>query len=177
MILRDAMDDDMPAIQAIYAHHVLQGTGTFEEEPPSCEEMIRRYSAILETGLPWLVAELDGAIAGYCYAQRYHARTAWRFTLEDAIYVAPDHARKGVGAALLSALMARCAALDYREMIAVIGDSANVGSIGLHKAAGFGDAGLLRNVGLKFGRALDVVIMQKTLVNTSGASLSIAVRP
>jgi ATP-dependent helicase HrpB len=163
MIVRDATAGDLAAIRGIYAHHVLHGTGTFEEEPPDTEEMVRRFAAVLANGLPWIVAEIDGAVAGYAYAQRYHARSAWRHTLEDSVYVAPDRARGGVGKALLTELLARCSALGYREMIAVIGDSGNAGSTGLHARAGFERAGLLRDVGLKFGKRLDVVLMQKTL--------------
>lgn len=163
MIVREAGTEDFAAIQRIYAHHVLHGAGTFEEEPPSVAEMLRRHAAVADKGLPWLVAELDGAVAGYAYAQLFHARTGWRYTLEDSVYVAPDRLRLGVGSALLIELTVRCAGLGYREMIAVIGDSANAGSIRLHLAAGFKHAGVLRNVGLKFGRRLDVVYMQKTL--------------
>ncbi|MBM3606825.1 MAG: N-acetyltransferase family protein [Alphaproteobacteria bacterium] len=163
MLIRAATADDIPAITAIYAHHVAHGTGTFEEEPPSVEAMMQRREAVLANGLPWLVAERGGRVLGYCYAQRYHPRSAWRFTLEDAIYVAADAQRCGAGRALLGALITQCALLDYQQMIAVIGDSANAGSIGLHRACGFHDAGVLKDVGLKFGRKLDVVLMQRTL--------------
>ncbi len=163
MIIRAARDEDMPAISAIYAHHVLHGTGTFEEEPPSVEAMKQRREAVLANGLPWLVAEREGAVIGYCYAQKYHPRSAWRYTLEDAIYVAPGAARSGAGRALLEELLRQCTALGYRQMIAVIGDSANAGSVGLHRACGFCAAGELKDVGVKFGRALDVVLMQRVL--------------
>ncbi len=163
MKLRDAMPSDFEAVCEIYAHHVLTGTGSFEEEPPSIEEMLLRHAAVLANGLPWLVAEDGGAVAGYAYAQRFHARSGWRMTLEDSVYVAQDRAGKGIGRMLLDELILRCAALGYGEMIAVIGDSANTGSIRLHEAAGFVHAGILKNVGLKFGRRLDVVYMQKSL--------------
>ena len=163
MLIRPSTSDDIAAITAIYAHHVLQGTGTFEETPPSSETMAQRRDAVLAHGLPWLVAERDNHVTGYCYAQKYHPRSAWRFTLEDAIYVAPDAQRSGSGRALLSELIRQCTALGYRQMIAVIGDNANAGSIGLHRACGFEPAGLLKNVGRKFDRELDVVLMQLRL--------------
>lgn len=163
MIIRAARDEDRPAISAIYAHHVLHGTGTFEEEPPSVETIAQRREAVLANGLPWLVAEREGVVIGYCYAQKYHPRSAWRFTLEDAIYVAPDAQRSGAGRALLDELIRQCMALGYHQMVAVIGDSANAGSIGLHRACGFEPAGLLKNVGRKFDRELDVVLMQRAL--------------
>ncbi len=163
MLIRAAVETDMPSIKAIYAHHVLAGTGTFEEEPPSLQEMCARHAAVLSNGLPWLVAICNSAIAGYCYAQRYHMRSAWRYTLEDAIYVSPERMRKGVGAALLAELISRCTALNYRQMVAVIGDSHNAGSIGLHKSAGFEQIGIMKNVGYKFSNELDVVIMQRAL--------------
>ena len=162
-IIRDASPEDLIAIRDIYGHHVLNGTGTFEEEPPSLDDMQRRFDAVRAYGLPWLVVEIDGVVAGYAYAQRYHSRSGWRLTLEDSVYVAPDRLRAGIGKLLLGELLTRCAALGNREMIAVIGDSDNAGSVALHEAAGFVHAGLLQNVGLKFGRRLDVVLMQKTL--------------
>ncbi len=167
MILRDARNADMAAVTAIYAHHVLHGTATFDEAPPSERDMADRHAAIVANGLPWLVAETRDGIGGYCYAQRYHTRPAWRFTLEDAVYVAPECARRGLGGALLAELIKRCRQSGHREMIAVIGDSANAASIGLHAAAGFSRAGLLQNVGFKFGRPLDVVLMQRNLAGTA----------
>ncbi|MFN3890797.1 MAG: GNAT family N-acetyltransferase [Beijerinckiaceae bacterium] len=163
MIVRDAAQADIAAIQKIYAHHVLHGTGSFEEEPPSMEMMIERFDVVRSRGLPWLVAEIDGAVAGYSYANLYRERSAYRFTLEDAVYIAPDRARGGIGRALLAEVLARCAAGGYQQMIAIIGDSENLGSIGLHRAMGFDHIGTLRAVGFKFGRWLDSVIMQKTL--------------
>ena len=163
MLLREAAETDLPAIQQIYAHHVQHGAGTFEEEPPTVQDMMARHAAVIANGLPWLVASTGGEIAGYCYAQRYHSRSAWRFTLEDAIYVSPGHIRKGVGIALLGELILRCATLNHRQLIAVIGDSNNAGSIGLHKAAGFEQIGVMKNVGYKFHIELDAVIMQRAL--------------
>jgi L-amino acid N-acyltransferase YncA len=163
MLLRDAAPEDFPAIAAIYAHHVRTGTGSFEEEPPGVEIMIERWRAIATRSLPWLVAEVDGVVAGYSYARPYHERSAYRFTLEDAVYVAPDAAGCGLGRALLTSVIARCAAQGYRQMVAIIGDSANAGSIGLHASLGFRHVGILRNVGLKFGRSLDSVLMQREL--------------
>jgi L-amino acid N-acyltransferase YncA len=166
MRIRDASEADFPAIQAIYAHHVLHGAGSFEEEPPDVATMLARFAAVRARGLPWIVAEEAGAIRGYTYARPYHERSAYRFTLENSVYVAHDAARRGYGRALLSELLARCTADGYRQMIAIIGDSGNSGSIGLHQAMGFRHAGLLRGVGLKFGRTLDSVLMQKALAPT-----------
>lgn len=163
MLIRDALIDDFVAIAAIYAYHVRTGTGSFEEEAPSLDVMIERWGAVTKRNLPWLVAEVDGAIAGYAYARPYHERSAYRFTLEDAVYIAAGAARGGLGRALLSQILARCAKDGYRQMIAIIGDSANAGSIGLHESLGFRQVGILRNVGLKFGRSLDSVLMQREL--------------
>lgn len=163
MLLRDALLEDLPAIAAIYSHHVRTGTGSFEEEPPSVEIMTQRWRAVTNRNLPWLVAEIEGMVAGYAYARPYHERSAYRFTLEDAVYIAPDAARSGLGRALLSNVLARCASDGYRQMIAIIGDSANAGSIGLHESLGFRHVGVLRNVGVKFGRSLDSVLMQREL--------------
>ena len=170
MLLRDALIDDFVAIAAIYAYHVRTGAGSFEEEPPSLDVMIDRWGAVTNRNLPWLVAEVDGAVAGYAYARPYHERSAYRFTLEDAVYVAAGAARSGLGRALLSGVIDRCAAQGYRQMIAVIGDSANTGSISLHAALGFRHVGTLRDVGVKFGRSLDCVLMQRELVNDQSAS-------
>ena len=163
MLVRDAHDDDMAAIQAIYAHHVRHGTASFEEEPPSVAEMLRRRADVLARGLPYLVAETNGGIAGYSYATPYRARSAYRFTLENSVYV--DHAlpRAGIGRALLSALVTRCREGEWQQMIAVIGDSGNAASIGLHAALGFRHVGTLRAVGFKFGRWVDSVFMQRAL--------------
>ena len=163
VILRDARDDDMEAVRAIYAHHVLHGLGSFEEEPPSLPDMKTRRAAVLAVGLPWLVAEIDGCIAGYAYAGPFRPRAAYRFAVEDSVYVAPDFPRRGVGRALLVELIARCEAGPWRQMLAVIGDSGNDGSVGLHRALGFRPVGTFASVGFKFGRWVDVVLMQRPL--------------
>ncbi len=167
MIIRDATHDDIAAFQRIYAHHVLNGAGSFEELPPTIETMIERFDLVASRNLPWLVADIDGVIAGYAYANLYRERSAYRFTLEDAVYIAPDLARSGIGHALLTELLSRSTAAGYRQMIAVIGDSENYGSIGLHRALGFRRIGTLQAVGFKFGRWLDSVIMQKDLADIS----------
>jgi len=158
--VRDSRDDDLPAIQAIYAHHVLHGTGTFELEPPTLEEMTRRRADVLGNGFAWLVAEHEGTVLGYAYVNWFRTRPAYRFTVEDSIYIAPEAIGRGVGRQLLEALLARCDQRGCRQVLAVIGDSANTGSIALHAACGFRMAGSLRAVGWKFGRWLDVVMMQ-----------------
>ncbi|HEY5633417.1 MAG TPA: GNAT family N-acetyltransferase [Burkholderiaceae bacterium] len=161
--LRDCRESDLPAIQAIYAHHVLHGTASFELVPPGLEEIARRYADVRANGFPYLVAEIDGAVLGYAYANFYRARPAYRFTLEDSIYIAPQATGRGVGRALLPALVDACASAGCRQLLAVIGDSANVASIGLHAACGFRFSGLIRNSGWKFGRWLDTVFMQRAL--------------
>lgn len=169
MLIRDAAPADFPSIQRIYAHHVLHGVGSFEEEPPALETMRERFDLVTSRGLPWLVAELDGDVAGYSYANLYRERSAYRFTLEDAVYVAPTHARSGIGRALLGDVLKRAQAGGFQQMIAVIGDSHNYGSIGLHAALGFRRVGVLQAVGFKFGRWIDSVIMQKDLQDGAGA--------
>lgn len=161
--VRPAVADDLPAIHAIYAHHVLKGLGSFEEVPPSLEEMRRRYDEVMRGGLPYLVAEFGGVLAGYGYCALYRARSAYRYALEDSVYVRPDVQGRGVGTALLAELIGRCEALGYRQLVAVIGDSAHTASIGLHAAHGFLRVGTLRSVGFKFGRWVDSVIMQRPL--------------
>lgn len=161
--IRPSLPGDIPAITAIYGHHVLHGTGTFELESPDEAEMARRREDVVGKGLPWLVAEDDEGVLGYAYANHFRPRRAYRFCLEDSIYIAPRAQGRGVGRVLLAELMARCEALGARQMLAVIGDSANAGSIGLHRALGFQDTGLLKASGWKFGRWLDVVLMQKAL--------------
>jgi phosphinothricin acetyltransferase len=163
MLVRDARDEDMSAIQAIYAHHVLHGAASFEEEPPSVDEMTRRRADVLSRGLPYLVAERDGQVAGYSYASPYRARPAYRFSIENSVYVEHGRARAGVGRALLVALIARCEQGPWRQMIAVIGDSGNAASIGLHADLGFRNVGTLYHVGFKFGRWVDSVLMQREL--------------
>lgn len=161
--IRPAEPVDMAAVAAIYSHHVLNGLASFELAPPDTAEMTRRYRTVAALGLPYLVAETDGAVVGYAYAARYRERVAYRFTVEDSIYVAPDAGRRGIGHALLAELIDRCTALGYRQMVAVIGDSANVPSIGLHVRLGFRLVGVLPSVGFKFGRWVDSVLMSRAL--------------
>lgn len=163
MIIRASTLTDIAAAQAVYAHHVRTGTASFELEPPSLEEMARRRLALTDKGLPWLVAERDGRLLGYAYAGPYRTRPAYDWTLEDSIYIAPDAHGQGIGKALLTRLIADCTALGYRQMVAVIGDSANAGSVGLHRSCGFHHAGVLQAVGWKFGRWIDSVLMQRSL--------------
>lgn len=168
MLVRPAAPQDLPAIQAIYAHHVLHGLASFEEVPPPLEEMRRRYEDVTRQGLPYLAAEEKGEVLGYGYCTLYRTRSAYRYTLEDSIYVKQGWQGKGVGKALLRELIDRCAALNYRQIIAVIGDSANAGSIGLHASLGFVRAGVLRSTGFKFGRWVDSVYMQLPLGSGDG---------
>ena len=161
--VRDALDRDLPAVQGIYAAHVLEGLASFEEEPPSVAELAQRRMQVLERGLPYLVAEQDGEILGYSYATVYRPRSAYRYALEDSVYVRRGCEGRGVGRLLLAELIARCEAGPWRQMIAVIGDSGNAASIGLHRSLGFAEAGLLRAVGFKFGRWVDSVLMQRAL--------------
>ena len=164
MIIRDAVAADIPAITAIYAHHVQHGTGTFEEEPPNAADMAARMAKVQKAGCAWLVAEDDaGGIAGYGYYAQYRDRSAYRFSAEDSIYVRDDVRGQGVGKALVAALLERAAKQGFRQMLAVIGDSENVGSIGLHLALGFRQVGVMRAVGMKFNRWVDVVLMQRPL--------------
>jgi L-amino acid N-acyltransferase YncA len=163
LTVRPSTDDDLPAITAIYAHGVLHGTGTFELTPPSEQEMAERRRDVLAKGWPWLVAERGGQVLGYAYASPFRPRLAFRYCLEDSIYLAPEAQGQGVGTCLLAELMARCEAAGARQMLAVIGDSQNLGSIGLHRRLGFEPAGLLHSAGWKFERWLDVVMMQRSL--------------
>jgi L-amino acid N-acyltransferase YncA len=163
VIVRDATGNDIAAVQHIYAHHVLTGTASFEEVPPDLVEMTARWAAVQRLGLPYLVAEHGGAVVGYAYAGAYRPRPAYRHTVEDSVYVASEHHGLGIGRALLAQLIERCEAGPWRQMIAVIGDSANAGSIGLHRRFGFRHTGTLQDVGFKFGRWLDSVIMQRAL--------------
>lgn len=165
MAIRPAIPADAPAVAAVYAHHVLHGTGTFEEVPPTPEDIAARMAKVLAPGWPWLIAEADGAMLGYAYAAQFRDRSAYRFCCEDSIYIAPDAQRRGVGAALLEALIAECRRRDFRTMLAIIGDSENTGSIGLHERFGFGHIGTMRGVGYKFDRWLDVVTMQRTFAD------------
>lgn len=159
--IRTSSDADLPAITAIYAHHVLTGTGTFETTPPSEAEMAARRADVLGKGLPWLVIEDSGQVRGYAYCQWFKPRPAYRFSAEDSIYMAPGSAGKGLGRALLEALIEQAGAAGVRKLIAVIGDSANGGSMGVHRALGFTEVGVLKSCGWKFGRWLDVVLMDR----------------
>jgi phosphinothricin acetyltransferase len=162
--IRPATLEDAASIQAIYAHHVKTGTGTFELEPPDLAEIQSRMTKIAKRGSPWLLACNDeGHTIGYAYAGPFRERPAYDCTVEDSIYLAPEAIGYGVGRALLAELIARCTEAGYTQMLAVIGDSGNLASIGLHRAMGFADVGVLRDVGHKFGRYLDVVILQKSL--------------
>ena len=160
MLVRPAAAQDLPAIQSIYAYHVLNGLASFEEEAPPLEEMRRRYEDVALQGLPYLVAEDKGEILGYGYCTLYRTRSAYRHTLEDSIYVKQGKQGKGVGKAVLAELITRCTALNYRQIIAVIGDSANAASIAVHASLGFVRSGSLRSSGYKFGRWVDTVFMQ-----------------
>ncbi|WP_334164696.1 GNAT family N-acetyltransferase [Phenylobacterium sp.] len=170
MKIREATAGDAEALAAIYGHHVLHGFGTFEEEPPDAAEMERRRVAIAERGLPYLVAELGPKILGFAYAGPFRLRAAYRYTVEDSVYVAPEAIGRGVGRATLAAVLDRCEAMGLRQVVAVIGDSQNEASIGLHRALGFQEAGVVRDVGFKLGRWVDIVTMQRPL-NGGAATL------
>jgi phosphinothricin acetyltransferase len=163
VVVREARAADMAAVQAIYAHHVLHGLATFEEVPPSVDDLIARRAAVIDARLPYLVAEHGGAVVGYSYASSYRPRPAYRHTIEDSVYVADGLAGRGIGAALLAALIARCEAGPWRQMIAIIGDTGNAASIALHRRYGFAPAGTLHAVGFKLGRWVDTVLMQRAL--------------
>jgi len=161
--IRPATPADIPAISRIYGHSVRTGTASFELEPPDEAEMARRMQALLDTGYPYIAADIDGALAGYAYAGSYRPRPAYRFSVEDSIYIDPRAQRRGVGRALLQHLIEECTRRGFRQMIAVIGDSAQAPSIALHRAAGFRMIGTIENVGYKFDRWLDSVLMQRAL--------------
>lgn len=161
--VRDAIEEDMRHVQAIYAHHVLHGLATFEEIPPAANEMNTRREAVLAAGLPYLVAEIEGRILGYAYATAYRPRPAYRHTIEDSVYVVEGYGGRGIGSALLGELIGRCEAGPWRQMLAVIGDNGNEGSIALHRRLGFEPVGTLRSVGFKFGGWVDTVLMQRSL--------------
>ena len=163
LLIRPSHDQDLPQITAIYAHHVLHGTGTFETDPPSVADMITRRADVLDKGLPYLVAELDGAVVGFAYGNWFKPRPAYRYSVEDSIYLAPELHRKGLGGALLADLLARLEAAGIRQVMAIIGDSANAGSVGVHRALGFTQVGVVASCGWKLGAWRDIVIMQKTL--------------
>lgn len=163
MQIRAATEADIPEIQSIYAHHVLTGTGTFEEEPPSVEEMAERFAEVVQQGWSWLVATDETGVLGYAYYTQFRDRSAYRFCVEDSVYVREDVRGQGVGKALVTRLIDDATERGMRQMIAVIGDSENVGSIGVHASLGFNRIGILRAAGFKFGRWLDVVYMQRAL--------------
>ena len=161
--IRDATAEDIPRIQQIYAHHVLSSTATFEETPPTIEEMSQRLRDVRERGLPWLVAEHEGRILGYCYAAPYRPRPAYRYTIEDSVYLADGESGKGIGRDLLTALIERCEHGPWRQMIAVIAGTQNQSSIALHRKLGFAHVGTQPETGYKFSQWIDVVFMQRAL--------------
>ena len=161
--IRSAAEADLPFVTEIYTHAVLHGTATFELIPPDLAEITRRFRTLMDGSFPYLVASLDGRVVGYAYAGPYRPRPAYRFTVENSVYLDPSIYRRGIGLALMQRLIAECEARGYRQMIAVIGDSANTGSIGVHTRCGFQMIGTHPNVGFKFGRWLDTVMMQRAL--------------
>lgn len=169
MQVRPATLDDIPAIHAIYTHHVTHGLGSFEEQAPSVDEMRRRYGEITSGGFPYVAAQVGGTLAGYGYCTLYRTRSAYRYALEDSVYVRQDSVGRGVGRAILAELIRRCETLGYRQIIAVIGDSANSASIGLHAGQGFLRVGTLRSAGFKLGRWVDSVFMQRPLGTGDGS--------
>ncbi len=166
--IRPSDDRDVSAIAAIYHHHVLHGIASFEEEPPEPDEIAHRRDAILARGLPYLVAERGRRVLGYCYASPYRARSAYRFSVEDSIYIDQAELGRGIGRALLSELIEECTARGYRQMVAVIGGSEQWPSIRLHQALGFAEIGVLRAIGYKFGGWVDTVLMQRALGGATG---------
>jgi phosphinothricin acetyltransferase len=179
MIVRPASDADAPAVAAIYGHHVLTGFGTFEEVPPSDAEIAARIASVVRLGLPYLVAEDGGRSLGFAYAAAFRPRSAYRYTAEDSVYVHPDHIGQGVGTALVAEVIRICEAMGLRQLTAVIGDSANAGSIGLHRSLGFVETGIGRALGYKHGRWVDIVWMQRALnggaaTNPAGSGLKLS---
>lgn len=168
--IRMATIEDVPAVGTIYRHHVAVGLASFETEPPDDAEMTRRFQALMGGGYPYLVAEIDGRVAGYAYAGPYRTRPAYRNSVENSVYVHKDAAGRGIGLALLEALIEAATGCGFRQMIAVIGDSDNAPSIALHRRCGFEHAGVLKSVGFKHGRWLDSVLMQRAL-GTGDATL------
>ena len=163
ILIRDALDSDMSAIQLIYSHHVLTGLASFEKVPPSEKEMAERRKVLLSQGYPYRVAEVDGIVRGYAYAGPFRTRSAYLYTVENSIYVSIDSQRQGVGTQLLQDLIDRCIDCGYRQMISVIGDAKNFSSIALHSNFGFKKIGIQPSVGFKFGRWVDSIIMQREL--------------
>ena len=162
-IILSSQDQDIPAITAIYAHHVLHGTGTFEVDPPGPDDMLTRRADVLSKGLPYLVAVDGEQVLGFAYCNWFKPRPAYRFSAEDSIYISPEAQGKGLGRALLAELSTQAEKAGVRKLIAVIGDSANTGSIGLHLSVGFHHVGVLKSCGWKFNQWLDVVMMEKTI--------------
>jgi L-amino acid N-acyltransferase YncA len=161
--IRPSRDEDVAAITAIYGHHVLHGTGTFETDAPTAADMAARRADVLSKNLPYLVAERDGELLGFAYCNWFKPRPAYRFSAEDSIYLAESARGQGLGAQLLAALSKEAEAVGVRKLIAVIGDSANAGSVGVHRAQGFAHVGVLKDCGWKFGKWLDVVLMEKII--------------
>ena len=174
--IRPSRDDDIDAITRIYAHHVLHGTGTFEVDPPSVQDMRARRAEVLARGLPWLIAESDNQVSGFAYCNWFKPRPAYRFSAEDSIYLAPHANGQGLGRALLAELATQAERAGVRKLIAVIGDSANQGSVAVHKRCGFLHVGVLANCGWKFDRWLDVVLMDRVL-GSGGTSAPEPVQP
>jgi L-amino acid N-acyltransferase YncA len=174
LTIRPSTSADLPAITEIYGWNVQNGTGTFETDSPDLTEMTKRRDDVLAKGLPWLVADRGGTVLGYAYANQFRPRFAYRFCLEDSIYLAADAKGQGLGRLLLAELMARCEAAGARQMLAVIGDSENLGSIGVHRTLGFEHVGVLKSAGWKFDRWRDVVLMQKSLGLGSSSSAAVA---
>lgn len=162
-VLRDAAEADIPEICEIYADEVLNGVSSWEEQPPSVDELSSRFNAIIEAGFPYRVVEIEATIAGYSYASAYRPRSAYRYTVENTIYVHKDYRGLGLGRLLLEDLLLACETLGFRQMVAVIGDSNNHISIDFHKHMGFEQVGIINSIGFKFGRWMDSVIMQKSL--------------
>ena len=163
LVVRDATAADAAALRAIYAHHVQHGFGTFDEVAPSVDAMEEKWRGVVDAGLPWLVASRGAEIVGYAYASIFRPRTGYRYTIEDSVYIRDDQRGSGIGTALLMPLIERCEMTGARQLVAVIGDSRNVGSIALHRKAGFREAGILQSVGFKHGRWVDIVFMQRAL--------------
>jgi L-amino acid N-acyltransferase YncA len=161
--IRDAAGADVPSLHAIYSHHVLHGFGTFDEVPPDLAAMDEKWRGIVANGLPWLVAEAAGAVVGYAYASPFRPRSGYRYSVEDSVYIRDDQRGKGVGAKLLAQLIPRLETLGARQVVAVIGDSMNAGSIALHRKCAFQHAGTVKAVGYKLGRWVDIVFMQRAL--------------
>lgn len=163
MKIRTAEARDAVPLAAIYGHHVAHGFGTFETDPPSPADMADRVAAVLAQGLPYLVAEIDGAVAGFAYGSPFRPRASYRYTVEDSVYIGPERLGQGIGKALLGALIEACQGVGLRQMVAMIGDSENARSIALHQAMGFTPVGVFRAIGFKHGRWVDVAMMQRAL--------------